>query len=180
MGCHVWFIAQKIYRMHRLLFNFFFFFFFLLQLFYYNLVSKSQVVVSTSLCPRCTTTLHCLLPQKPALNHISLLLSKLVARIRFSLEKQLKFEFIPSIHKPLEANVKGPMLLTRHQSPSRTGHVGFIYSEYEISYIYIYIYIFIYIDVPLESVDGSQDEQQSRRPARGKYGDRRGTGLGPA
>uniref|UniRef100_A0A2N9EER8 Transposase (putative) gypsy type domain-containing protein n=1 Tax=Fagus sylvatica TaxID=28930 RepID=A0A2N9EER8_FAGSY len=30
-------------------------------------------------------------------------------------------------------------------------------------------------DVTLESVDGSQDEQQSRRPARGKYGDRRGT-----
>ena len=85
----------------------------ILFLFYYNLVSKSQVVVSTSLCPRCTTTLHCLLPQKPALNHISPLLSKLVARIRFSLEKQLKFEFIPSIHKPLEANVKGPMLLTR-------------------------------------------------------------------
>jgi hypothetical protein len=37
-----------------------------------------------------------------------------------------------------------------------------------------------FFDVPLESVDGSQDEQQSRRPARGKYGDRRGTGLGPA
>jgi hypothetical protein len=35
-------------------------------------------------------------------------------------------------------------------------------------------------DVTLESVDDSQDEQQSRRPARRKYGDRRGTGLGPA
>jgi hypothetical protein len=36
------------------------------------------------------------------------------------------------------------------------------------------------IDVTLESVDGSQDEQRSRRPARRKYKDRRGTGLGPA
>uniref|UniRef100_A0A2N9HC84 Transposase (putative) gypsy type domain-containing protein n=1 Tax=Fagus sylvatica TaxID=28930 RepID=A0A2N9HC84_FAGSY len=33
----------------------------------------------------------------------------------------------------------------------------------------------IRFDVTLESVDGSQDEQQSRRPARRKYGDRRGT-----
>ena len=35
-------------------------------------------------------------------------------------------------------------------------------------------------DVALESVDGSQDELQSRRPAKGKRGDWRGTGLGPA
>jgi hypothetical protein len=37
-----------------------------------------------------------------------------------------------------------------------------------VAALHMIILVRIICDVPLESVDGSQDEQQGRRPARGK------------